>query len=106
MNSSDEFASLILVKHNIVGVLARELDRPSWLREYVAVPPESNPKSKFSDAFNLPADKFAAQYGYGISTIDWSKAGADGAREISGGRCAARAGARAGVLPPRRPRRT
>ena len=45
--------------------------------EYVAVPPESNPKSKFSDAFNLPPDKFAEQYGYGISTIDWSKAGAD-----------------------------
>ena len=45
--------------------------------EYVAVPPESNPKSKFSDAFNLPADKFAEQYGYGISTIDWSKAGDD-----------------------------
>ncbi|MEI8406837.1 MULTISPECIES: hypothetical protein [unclassified Kribbella] len=45
--------------------------------EYVAVPPESQPKSKFDDAFSLPADKFAEQYGYGISTIDWSKAGAD-----------------------------
>jgi hypothetical protein len=45
--------------------------------EYVAVPPESNPKIKFADVFNLPPDKFAAQYGYGISTIDWSKAGAD-----------------------------
>jgi hypothetical protein len=45
--------------------------------EYVAVPPEQNPKNKFSDAFNLPADKFAQQYGYGISTIDWSKPGAD-----------------------------
>jgi hypothetical protein len=37
---------------------------------YVAVPPESLPKSKFDDAFNLPPDKFAEQYGYGISTID------------------------------------
>ncbi|TCO46238.1 hypothetical protein EV646_107262 [Kribbella antiqua] len=47
--------------------------------EYVAVPPDAQPKSKFNDAFNLPADKFAQQYGYGISTIDWSKAmsGAD-----------------------------
>jgi len=45
--------------------------------EYVAVPPESNPKSKFNDAFNLPPDKFAEQYGYGISTIDWSKMGPD-----------------------------
>jgi hypothetical protein len=41
--------------------------------EYVAVPPEANPKSKFNDAFDLPPDKFAEQYGYGISTIDWSK---------------------------------
>lgn len=40
--------------------------------DYVPVPPESNPKSKFNDAFNLPPDKFAEQYGYGISTIDWS----------------------------------
>jgi hypothetical protein len=46
--------------------------------EYVPVPPESQPKSKFNDAFNLPPDKFAEQYGYGISTIDWSKAGAAG----------------------------
>ncbi|WP_371406051.1 hypothetical protein OHA10_10850 [Kribbella sp. NBC_00662] len=45
--------------------------------EYVAVPPEQNAKSKFTDAFNLPPDKFAEQYGYGISTIDWSKAGND-----------------------------
>ncbi|GAA1564638.1 hypothetical protein GCM10009789_17650 [Kribbella sancticallisti] len=45
--------------------------------QYVAVPPESNPKSKFDDAFNLPPDKFAEQYGYGISTIDWSKPGGE-----------------------------
>ena len=45
--------------------------------DYVAVPPEANPKSKFNDAFNLPKDKFAEQYGYGISTIDWSKIGKD-----------------------------
>ncbi len=45
--------------------------------DYVAVPPESQPKSKFDEALRLPADKFAEQYGYGISTIDWSKAGQD-----------------------------
>ena len=28
MNADDEFASVILVKHNMVDVLARELDRP------------------------------------------------------------------------------
>ncbi len=45
--------------------------------EYVAVPPEQKKKSKFADAFDLPPDKFAEQYGYGISTIDWSKASAE-----------------------------
>ncbi|GAB2559650.1 hypothetical protein [Kribbella endophytica] len=45
--------------------------------QYVAVPPESNEKSKFNDAFNLPPDKFAEQYGYGISTIDWGKPAGD-----------------------------
>lgn len=38
--------------------------------QYVAVPPEANPKNKFQEAFNLPPDKFAEQYGYGISTMD------------------------------------
>ena len=37
MNADDEFASVILVKKNFVEVLARELGRPSWGREYVAI---------------------------------------------------------------------
>lgn len=37
MNADDEFASVILVKKNLVDVLARELARPSWKGEYVAV---------------------------------------------------------------------
>src|SRR2546425_12811922 len=36
MNSSDDFASKIFVKTNLVEVLARELDRPSWKRDRVA----------------------------------------------------------------------
>ena len=36
MNADDEFASVILVKQNIAGVLTRELDRPSWKRDMVA----------------------------------------------------------------------
>src|SRR6202049_3891067 len=36
MDSGDEFASVILVKQNIVPVLERELDRPAWVREQVA----------------------------------------------------------------------
>jgi DNA repair photolyase len=37
MNADDEFASMILVKKNFVEVLTRELARPSWTGEYIAV---------------------------------------------------------------------
>src|SRR5436190_15663640 len=37
MNADDEFASVILVKHNIVEMLDREVSRPRWTRELVAV---------------------------------------------------------------------
>ena len=37
MNADDEFASMILVKKNFVDVLTRELAKPSWTGEYVAV---------------------------------------------------------------------
>src|ERR1700733_1165159 len=37
MNADDEFASVILVKHNVVEVLRRELDRAAWARDVVAV---------------------------------------------------------------------
>ena len=37
LDSSDAFSSVILVKRNFVDVLKRELDLPSWKREYVAV---------------------------------------------------------------------
>jgi DNA repair photolyase len=37
MNADDEFASVILVKTNVADVLTRELARPSWTGEYVAV---------------------------------------------------------------------
>jgi DNA repair photolyase len=37
MNADDEFASMILVKKNLVEVLARELARQSWSGSYVAV---------------------------------------------------------------------
>jgi hypothetical protein len=41
---------------------------------YIPVPPEANQKDRFAEAFRLPPDKFAEQYGYGISTIDFSQA--------------------------------
>jgi len=37
LNSDDQFASIIFVKTNFVDVLRKELARPSWEREYVAV---------------------------------------------------------------------
>src|SRR5687767_14401537 len=37
LNSDDQFASIIFVKTNFVEVLRKELGRPSWDREYVAV---------------------------------------------------------------------
>jgi DNA repair photolyase len=37
LNADDEFASVILVKKNLVDVLARELARPAWTGAYVAV---------------------------------------------------------------------
>jgi DNA repair photolyase len=37
LNADDEFASVILVKTNFVEVLARQLARPSWKGEYIAV---------------------------------------------------------------------
>src|SRR5207244_3399422 len=36
-NANDEFASVILVKENFVEVLTRELARPSWNGDYIAV---------------------------------------------------------------------
>ena len=43
MNASDEFASVILVKRNFSEVLMRELDRPSWTRESVALGTATDP---------------------------------------------------------------
>ena len=53
MDSDDEFASVILVKHNIVEVLARELDRPSWTREYVAFGTATDPYQPIEGHYKL-----------------------------------------------------
>ena len=37
MDSDDDFASVIIVKRNFVEVLRRQLDRPSWTGDQVAV---------------------------------------------------------------------
>ena len=53
MDSSDEFASVILVKQNIVNVLARELDRPSWTRELVAFGTATDPYQPIEGHYGL-----------------------------------------------------
>src|SRR5436305_2798011 len=53
MNTDDEFASVILVKQNIVEVLARELDRPSWRREQVAVGTATDPYQPIEGHYTL-----------------------------------------------------
>jgi len=53
MDSDDEFASVILVKHNLVDVLARELDRPSWTREYVAFGTATDPYQPIEGHYKL-----------------------------------------------------
>jgi DNA repair photolyase len=53
MNTDDEFASVILVKHNLTRVLARELDRPSWVREQVAVGTATDPYQPIEGHYTL-----------------------------------------------------
>jgi DNA repair photolyase len=53
LDSDDEFASVILVKHNLVDVLTRELDRPSWAREQVAVGTATDPYQPIEGHYKL-----------------------------------------------------
>ena len=53
MDAGDEFASVILVKQNIVAVLARELDRPSWRRDYVAFGTATDPYQPIEGHYKL-----------------------------------------------------
>lgn len=53
MNSDDEFASVILVKRNLVEVLERELDRPSWRREQVAFGTATDPYQPIEGHYKL-----------------------------------------------------
>ena len=53
MNADDEFASVILVKRNIVDVLRREVDRPSWTRELVAVGTATDPYQPIEGHYRL-----------------------------------------------------
>jgi DNA repair photolyase len=53
MDADDEFASVILVKHNIVDILRRELDRPAWTREQVAFGTATDPYQPIEGHYKL-----------------------------------------------------
>ncbi len=53
MDADDEFASVILVKRNFVEVLVRQLDRPSWTRENVAVGTATDPYQPIEGHYKL-----------------------------------------------------
>jgi DNA repair photolyase len=53
LDAGDEFSSIILVKQNLVGVLRRELSRPSWQREVVAVGTATDPYQPIEGHYKL-----------------------------------------------------
>jgi DNA repair photolyase len=53
LGAGDTFSSLILVKVNLVDVLKKELDRPSWTREQVAVGTATDPYQPIEGHYKL-----------------------------------------------------
>lgn len=53
LDTDDQFASVILVKRNFVDVLERELDRPSWTREQVALGTATDPYQPIEGHYRL-----------------------------------------------------
>src|SRR5581483_8573399 len=53
MNADDEFASVILVKRNVVAVLEREVRRDSWTRAEVAVGTATDPYQPIEGHYRL-----------------------------------------------------
>lgn len=57
---ADEFASVILVKKNLIEVLTRELDRPAWRGELVAVGTATDPYQPIEGHYRLTRHSLAA----------------------------------------------
>lgn len=53
LGPGDEFSSVIFVKVNLVDVLAKELDHPSWKREQVAVGTATDPYQPIEGHYKL-----------------------------------------------------
>jgi DNA repair photolyase len=53
LGPDDHFSSVIIVKINLVEVLRRELDKPSWIREQVAVGTATDPYQPIEGHYKL-----------------------------------------------------
>src|SRR4030095_599587 len=53
LGPGDEFSSVIFVKTNLVDVLKRELDHPSWTREHVAFGTATDPYQPIEGHYKL-----------------------------------------------------
>jgi DNA repair photolyase len=53
LGPGDEFSSLIFVKVNLIDVLRRELDRPAWTRQVVAVGTATDPYQPIEGHYKL-----------------------------------------------------
>ena len=60
LGPGDHFSSIIFVKTNIAEVLARELDKPSWTREQVAVGTATDPYQPIEGHYKLTRRCLAA----------------------------------------------
>ena len=60
LDADDQFASVILVKTNLVPVLRRELDRPSWKRELVALGTATDPYQPIEGHYRLTRQSLEA----------------------------------------------
>ena len=53
LGADDEFSSVIFVKVNFADILARELDKPSWIREVVALGTATDPYQPIEGQYKL-----------------------------------------------------
>jgi DNA repair photolyase len=60
LGTGDEFASVILVKVNLLDVLRRELDKPSWRRAQVALGTATDPYQPIEGHYKLTRQSIAA----------------------------------------------
>ena len=63
LGPGDEFSSLIFVKTNLVEVLRRELDKPSWKRELVAIGTATDPYQPIEGHYKLTRGALEALLG-------------------------------------------